>query len=75
MTLTATVKDTLSGTPSGTVTFLDGTTVLGTATLPGGKATLTTTKLPVGTDSLTAKYAGETYNLASTSAAVSEVVK
>ena len=75
VTLTAKVEDRLLGTPAGTVTFFYGKTVLGTATLSAGKATLITTKLPVGTDSLTVEYAGETYYLASTSAAVSEVVK
>ena len=56
VTLTATVTST-GGTPSGSVTFLSGTTVLGTGTLNGsGVATLNTTAIPGGTDSLTATY-------------------
>ena len=45
MHFTATVKTEVpgSGVPTGTVTFLDGSTSLGTATLgSGGKATFTT---------------------------------
>ena len=44
------------GTPSGTVTFLDGTTVLGSATLVDGQATLTTTALSVADHALTAAF-------------------
>jgi hypothetical protein len=61
--------------PTGTVTFLNGTTTLGTGPLNGtGTATYTTTALPVGTDSITAQYGGDTVFAASTSAAVSVVV-
>ena len=62
-------------TPTGTVTFKAGTTVLGTKTLNGtGQATLSTTALPAGTDSVEAAYSGDTYDAASTSAAVSVTV-
>ena len=48
-----------AGTPSGSVTFLDGGTPLGTMPLNGsGKATLTTTNLPVGLQSISATYSG-----------------
>ncbi len=57
-----------SGTPTGTVTFYDGTTSIGTGTLSGGKATLKTSTLPGGTDSITVGYGGDTNFLASTSA-------
>src|SRR5262249_8795776 len=40
------------GTPSGTVTFLDGTTTLGTGTLSGGKATFTTSSLTSGSHTI-----------------------
>ena len=60
--------------PTGTVTFLDGATVLGTAPLSAGAATFSTASLAVGTHSLTASYGGDTTNAASTSNAVSEVI-
>lgn len=48
-----------TGTPTGTVTFRDGTTVLGTAALNAGVATLTVATLSVGTHSVSASYAGD----------------
>jgi len=74
VTLKATVTATLSGTPTGSVTFWHGDTKLGTSTLSGGVATLTTSTLPIGSDALTASYAGTATYLASTSPAVTEVV-
>jgi len=73
VTLTATVTPVApaSGTPGGTVTFLDGTTTLGSATLDAsGKASFTTSALAVRTHSLTAAYGGAATWLASTSPAV-----
>jgi autotransporter-associated beta strand protein len=59
VTLTATATSTGGGTPTGTVTFKDGVTVLGTGTLNGsGVATFTTTTLAVGSHPLTANYNG-----------------
>ncbi|MFE2750328.1 Ig-like domain repeat protein, partial [Streptomyces scopuliridis] len=52
-TLTATVTSS-SGTPTGTVSFFDGATLLGTGTLSGGVATFTTSALSVGSHPLTA---------------------
>ena len=70
VTFTATVGS--NGTaPTGTVTFLNGTTSLGAATITGGKATFTTSTLAVGTYSITASYAGDVNNAPSTSAPVS----
>jgi uncharacterized protein (TIGR03437 family) len=47
-------------TPSGTVTFFDGTTMLGTAALDAfGKAALTTTALEPGARGVTAVYNGD----------------
>ena len=57
-----------AGTPTGTVTFMDGTNVLGTATLSGGVATFTTTTLSLGFHSpITAVYNGSADFNASTS--------
>lgn len=57
-----------SGTPTGTVTFMNGTTNLGSATLnASGVASFPTTALPVGSDSVTAVYAGDTNFAGSTS--------
>ncbi len=67
-----------TGTPTGSVTFKDGSTTLGTATLSpvsgGAQATFATSTLPVGTDSITAVYAGSTDYLTSTSKALSEKI-
>jgi hypothetical protein len=64
-----------AGTPTGTVTFKDISTVLGTATLnSAGKATFTTSTLVVGTHAISASYAGDTNFLSSFSSSMSEVV-
>lgn len=63
-----------SGTPTGTVTFKDGTTTLGTATLAGGAATFTTSALAVGSHSITAVYGGDANFGASTSGALGQAV-
>jgi RHS repeat-associated protein len=61
--------------PSGTVTFRDGTTSLGTATIAAGQATLTTKFGTVGAHTLTAAYIGDSNNLGSNSLAVSQIVQ
>jgi hypothetical protein len=63
-----------SGTPTGTVTFLDGATTLGTGALSGGSATLTTSSLAVATHSITASYGGSGSFAGSTSGAVNQTV-
>ena len=68
VTLLASVSG--AGTPTGIVTFWDGTTTLGSASLSGGQASLTTTSLAVGIHSLTATYAGDGTFDRSTSTAV-----
>lgn len=80
-TLTATVTSSNTAeTPTGSVTFYDGTTTLGSASLGTSStnvatAIYTTTALSAGaTHTLTATFAGNTTFLASTSAAVSLVV-
>jgi len=72
LTLTATVP-TSSGTsvPSGTIRFLDGTSLMGTSALnASGTATYTATSLANGSHSLTAVYSGDAVYAASTSAAI-----
>jgi hypothetical protein len=63
-----------SGTPTGTVTFLDGATKLGTGTLSSGAATYATSSLATGSHSITAQYGGDANFGASTSAAVTITV-
>ncbi len=69
VTFTATVAAVApgAGTPSGTVTFKDGTTTLGTGTLNGsGQATFGISSLSVGTHTITADYGGDAnFNLSS----------
>ena len=60
--------------PTGTVTFRDGATVLGTSPLGAGQATFTMSTLSVGSHSITAAYSGDANNAASTSAALNQVV-
>ncbi len=76
VTFTATVAGASgsSGTPSGTVTFLDGTTTLGTGTLSSGVATYAATALATGSHSITAQYGGDANFTASTSSAVTVTV-
>ena len=63
-----------SGTPSGTVTFEDSSTVLGTVPLTKGTASFATSSLAVGTHSIKAVYAGDTNFKTSTSAVLKHVV-
>lgn len=62
-------------TATGTVQFLDGSTVLGTAPLASGAASFTTTSLAQGTHQLTAVYSGDASDAGSTSAVLSESIK
>jgi hypothetical protein len=73
-TFTATVSGT-GGTPTGTVSFLDGTSILGTGTLSAGTATYSTSTLSAGAHSVTAQYAGDSNFTGSTSAAVTVTVQ
>jgi len=74
VTFTATVKATTSGTPTGTVTFKDGTTTLSTSALSSGIAKFTTSTLAGGTHSITAVYGGNVSYAGNTSPALSQVV-
>lgn len=77
VTFTATVAAASpgSGTPTGSVTFMDGSTPLGTRTLDGnGQATLTTSSLSTTTHSITVVYSGSPDFFPSTSSVLSQVV-
>jgi len=74
VTFTATLTG-ASGTPTGTVTFLDGTTTLGTGTISSGAATYTTSSLSSGTHTVTAFYDGDDNFTVATSAAVTETIE
>jgi ELWxxDGT repeat protein len=76
VTFTATVSANLpgAGTPSGTVTFMEGTTTLGTGTLTGGTANFTTSALATGSHSISTLYNGDTNFLTSTAATLSQSV-
>ena len=73
ITLTATVSSP-AGTPTGTVTFLDGSTPLGTGRLASGVASLATSTLAMGGNSITASYSGDTNFSTAASGALSETV-
>ena len=85
VTFTATVNpDGIFFVPLGTVSFMDGSTVLGTvalnpldqSTTPSSSqtATFTTSSLPVGTDPITAVYSGDLNFATSTSNQVTQFV-
>ncbi|MGA2569845.1 MAG: MBG domain-containing protein, partial [Terracidiphilus sp.] len=79
VTLTATVAAVsgVTGTPTGSVSFYDGTTLLNSTAAPlsGGTATYSTTTLSASaTHQLTAVYSGDTNFTTSTSSATSVVV-
>ncbi|MFB7267217.1 Ig-like domain-containing protein, partial [Streptomyces nojiriensis] len=75
VTFTATVTDG-AVTPTGTVTFKDGTATIGTGTLNGaGIATYTTSTLTVGSHTITAVYGGDTTHTASTSTPLTQTVQ
>ena len=70
-TLTATITPSVTGTsasPTGTVTFYSGTTVVGSGSVSGMGVTATAL-LPQGSNSLTAKYSGDGNFTSSTSTA------
>ena len=77
MTFTAAVSAAApgSGTPTGSVTFYDGTTAIDTATLSKGSASYTTSALAVGGHSITAQYSGDTNFTGSTSATLTEAIR
>jgi hypothetical protein len=75
VTFTADVMGTGGVTPTGTITFYDGTTVLGTVSLNGmGMAALTVSDLAVGSHSITAVYSGDATYSGSSSSPLQEVI-
>ena len=74
VTFTTTVRPTTSGTPTGTVTFRDGSTILASVALSGGKASLTRSNLTVGSHSIWAVYGGSANYTGSTSSVLGETV-
>jgi hypothetical protein len=71
---TATVKSLVATTPTGLVTFQDGTSMLGTGTLSGGKATFTTSGLAGGVHSITAVYGGDANFTGGTSPVLTQTI-
>ena len=71
VTFTATVT---GASPTGTIQFLDGATLLGSATLLGAQATLATDLLTQGSHNITAVYSGDAGNQGSTSPILVQVV-
>ncbi|MBD9510839.1 Ig-like domain repeat protein [Ensifer sp. ENS10] len=72
VTLTATLAGGAS--PTGTVTFKNGSTTLGTGSVSGTTAAFSTAALAVGAQSITAEYSGDGNNAAAVSAAVTVTV-
>ncbi len=74
-TVTFTANVVGSGTPTGSVTFKDGTTILGTTSLNAtGTAVFTTATLSVATHAITASYSGDATFQASVSSSLSQSV-
>jgi hypothetical protein len=74
LVFTAAVGDAYAS-PAGTVTFLDGATVLGTAGVnSAGVAALSTSSLSAGNHSVTASYSGSVDAVASVSAPLAQTV-
>jgi sugar lactone lactonase YvrE len=71
-TLTAAL--TALGTPTGTVKFYDGATLIGTATLSGNSASVSVSFTTTGNHILTAVYSGDTLTQTVTSAPLTQVV-
>ena len=74
-TATVTVNSPGAGSPTGSVTFKDGTTsICSSVALSSGQATCQTSGLSVATHSITAVYGGDTNLAGSTSSILSQVV-
>ena len=65
---------TVNSAATGTVQFLDGSTVLGTGTVSSGVVSFTTTSLTQGTHSISAAYSGDTNYASGSSAPLTETV-
>ncbi len=73
VTFTATVSS-LAGTPTGSVSFYDGATLIGTGTLASGVATYSTNTLTGGSHNIVATYVATPSFATSTSSVVVEVI-
>jgi Big-like domain-containing protein/VCBS repeat protein len=73
VTFTAKVSST-QGTPTGVVTFFDGSTTIGTTTLVNGATSLSVSLLTAGSHSITAKYQGSLVFSPSTSSPINQIV-
>lgn len=73
VTFTAIVSS-LTGVPTGMVTFNDGATAMGTGTLNAGAATFTTNALTSGAHNITASYGGDPDFFGSVSPVLTHVV-
>src|SRR5205807_2416025 len=76
VTFTATVAANSpgAGTPSGTVTFLDGGVSFASAALSSGTASFTTSTLTGGIHTITVSYSGDTNFTGTTSTAITQTV-
>jgi Bacterial Ig-like domain (group 3)/FG-GAP-like repeat len=74
ISFTATVTSQYGGAASGAVVFVAGSQTLGAVALGGNVATLTTSFANAGTYSITAQYNGDSNNIGSASASVSEKI-
>jgi hypothetical protein len=74
VTFTATLSSP-AGSPTGTVSFYDGTTLLGSATVASGSAAYSTSALLAGTHSITAVYSGDSNFAGVTSGTLSQVIE
>ncbi len=76
VTFTTTVTPSFRGTatPTGTVVFKDGSTVLASVALSATQASFTTSQLGLGTHSITAEYSGSATSRATKSPALSQSV-
>ncbi len=76
VTFTAAVTPNQAGgpAPTGTVQFSANSVSIGSGTLSGGQAQVTTSALPLGTEQIVAVYAGDSNNVTSASAQLTETV-
>jgi large repetitive protein len=73
ITLTATLSS-LTGDPTGTVTFYDGTAAIGSPVTVSQNTASLQTSLAVGAHTINAVYGGDSHNAKSTSIAITQVI-
>jgi autotransporter-associated beta strand protein len=74
LSVSVTARSPGAGTPTGTVSFYEGSTLLGTGTLSSGTASISASSLAAGTHTITATYSGDADFNSSNAAPVSLVV-